>query len=185
MDTDGLVELVRAVAEPSRSLQRDERDGCLKLAFALQDVLRRKWASIVCQHPNEPAMFTYMADGWGAMINKTIRRPIPGSHLVVTRAGRLRQEFLLQRGIGSISLPTGETSHVMLVQEPIGLGKGRKAGHHFTAACDCFDSMRMLGHKGACIHFVVLDDSKMWRPIPCTGSARQAYSKLLLRTLTH
>ncbi len=75
--------------------------------------LDRKWACTVEEHRDGTAMAIYIADGWGAFCRSNTKVRIEGH--TVTRNGRNRHEFLLERRILKVPAPDGTTNTFMRV----------------------------------------------------------------------
>ena len=77
-----------------------------------------------------------------------------GEH-VTRREGRLRHEFLLERGL----LRCGGANGTLcwLFRAPRGLGRGRTAGHCFASGCEFQNTPRRRGHLGPCINLYIFD----------------------------
>ena len=128
-------QMVLRFSQVSYVLSASERVAALKISFAIKKFLQRKALRTLAAFPHEPCMMLYIADGWGATVFNTLKAAIPGSHLVITRKGRYRHEFLLQRGLLRISLVTGNTLLLPLLEDPIGRVHGLGAWHAFNVVC--------------------------------------------------
>ena len=97
-----------------------------------------------------------MSDGWGGDVRSVVTARSGGAQLVLRR-GKLRQEFLLQRGFMKKQSVDGAMATCMRVAEPLGLGLGRGAWSVFQAACDWEAIPRVLGATGITISCYVFD----------------------------
>jgi hypothetical protein len=138
-------------------MNKPEAFAASKISFAIKKFLQRKALQSLAAFPREPSMLVYMADGWGASITNKFTKPVPGTHLVVTRKGKFRHEFLLQRGLVRQSLSTGEQRLFTLIEDPLGLSKGKGSWNVFTANLDFFPTLRHLGCTGVTINVYLLD----------------------------
>jgi hypothetical protein len=63
----------------------------------------------------------------------------------------------LQRGIIRVDSLLGAELAKIIVKEPIGMHRGKKTGHVFTASCEFLGTLRQSGCKGICINAYVQD----------------------------
>lgn len=75
-----------------------------------------------------------------------------GTHARITRGGKFRDEFLLQRQLIKVST-RGGTQQVMICEDPVGLQKGKTALHVFVAGCEMRPTLRHLGHRGVVVNW--------------------------------
>jgi hypothetical protein len=154
------IEFKRMVLQFSRVgyvLTKTEVTAALKISYAIKKHLQRKALQSLAAFPREPSMMIYMADGWGASVSETLTKPVSGTHLVVTRKGRFRHEFLLQRGLVRQSLSTGEQKLFTLMEDPLGLSKGKGSWNVFSANLMFFPTLRHIGCTGVTINVYLLD----------------------------
>ena len=117
---------------------------------------QHEWRRIITTNPNDAVLTVYMSDGWGGDVRSTCTAKSGAQY--VLRRGKLRQEFLLQRGfIKKKQSFDGAMSTCMRVAEPLGLGLGRGAWSVFQAACDFEAIPRVLGATGITISCYVFD----------------------------
>ena len=136
MEPIELKKMVSRFSQVGYVMKEPEVFAASKIAFAIKKFLQRKALQSLAAFPREPSMLVYMADGWGASITNQFIKPVPGTHLVVTRKGKFRHEFLLQRGLVRQSLSTGEQRLFTLIEDPLGLSKGKGSWNVFTANLD-------------------------------------------------
>ena len=156
MELDEFLDTIRRLKQPSLCLSKADKALTFKLAYAFRVFQRRRLRELVDCAPYDPAMLVVMADGWGSFISNTVKEAIPGSHLTITRNGKLRHEFILQRGL-AVFQRESVSERVMLFEAPIGMGKGRKTGHNYQATCDFLPLLREVGHKGLVLHLYLVD----------------------------
>ena len=154
MDASALVRLALLLGRVGGQLSATETGQAHRLSQAIQHGMRARWEELVREHPDDVILTVYMSDGWGADTASHHRVPL-GLHTVV-RAGKLRHEFLLQRGLIRVYRRDGEVLLAQQVFEPVGLAAGRTALHCFTAICSGAPLSRHLGAKGICISAYIL-----------------------------
>ena len=157
MEVDDFIDTMHRLSRPSTSLLARDRTLALTVAHAFRTFQRQRLQQLVFQYKDEPAMFVYMADGWGAKIKSSMSCAVPDSHLVINRVGHLRHDFVLQRGLALFCRPDGGVEKLLVMEWPIGMGNGRKTGHNCSASCDFFTSLRALGHEGMNIQLYLVD----------------------------
>ena len=161
------IEFKRMVLQFSRVgyvLTKTEVTAALKISYAIKKHLQRKALQSLAAFPREPSMMIYMADGWGASVFETLTKPVSGTHLVVTRKGRFRHEFLLQRGLVRQSLSTGEQKLFTLMEDPLGLSKGKGSWNVFSANLMFFQLCGTLDAQGLPLTFTCWMErcSQLW-----------------------
>ena len=114
------------LSQVKHTLTKPELFKVLKLSHAIRTFLRQRLEELAVSS-HDPSMLVVMSDGWGASITKTIKLQFPGSYVMTTKNGKFRHEFVLQRGLFRSTLLTGHTNLLFLLEEPIGLSKGKKA----------------------------------------------------------
>ena len=157
MEPVEFTEMVLRLTQVSLVLSDADRLAVLKVSYTIRKLLRQKVVAVLAEHRHDPTMITYMADGWGATVFQKFRAPLPGTHLIITRKGRYRHEFLLQRGLIRISPLAGGSILVPLIEQPLGLGLGKSAWNVFRASNDFFPSLRFSGQTGVVINLYLLD----------------------------
>ena len=156
MEPDELRRTVLQLSQVKHALTKPEHLKVLKLSHAIRTFLRRRLEELAVSS-HGPSMLVVMSDGWGASITKTIRLQFPGSHVATTRKGKFRHEFLLQRGLFRSTLLTGHTDLLFLLEEPIGLSKGKKAWNVYVGNQQWLPTLRQLGHKGITLSVYLAD----------------------------
>ena len=96
MDLGEFVTRLERFIAAGATLKGSEAIEALRVADVLKRLSRQRAADAIAAHPLEPAVMMHMGDGWGAWCNTSTMKSIPGTHLVVTRIGEFRHEFLLQ-----------------------------------------------------------------------------------------
>ena len=119
--------------------------------------------------PEAPSLTVYMSDGWSADVSSWCQK-LTGEH-VVRRRGKLRWEFLLQRGILKILTGDDRIEVAVKLSEPICLSSGRKAWSFFTAGCAFLPVPRNLGARGTTTS-VHLYDGALFSPLRKHFTAR-------------
>ena len=157
MEPQQFREMVLKLAQVKISFSDVDRDNAIKVSYTIRKFLQQRALATLQRFRFEPTLFIYMADGWGATVFDMVKLPIPGTHLVVTRSGRYRHEFLLQRGLIRISTLAEGTVLLPLIEEPLGMGLGKSAWNVYHASRDFFPSLRHAGQTGVCINLYLAD----------------------------
>eukprot|EP00928_Gymnodinium_smaydae_P100190 TRINITY_DN9770_c0_g3_i2.p1 TRINITY_DN9770_c0_g3~~TRINITY_DN9770_c0_g3_i2.p1 ORF type:complete len:527 (+),score=53.94 TRINITY_DN9770_c0_g3_i2:37-1581(+) len=124
---------------------------------AIQEVSRKKEFQMLKEHRRRPLLVQYMSDGWSCRVRERLHEGLE-DYAHVTRSGRLRLEFLLQRGffVGNcFSLAHAE--RVMVLGDPRALRQGRSAWNIFQARVEFFPLPRVAGHRGPLTNVYVFD----------------------------
>ena len=149
--------MIKKHCQPSHCLDRTEYREALKLADVLKHFTRQRAEHSVSTSIDSPAVLTHMSDGWGSWCNsRTKSAQLDGSHLVTTRTGKFRHEFLLQRVLLRQRDDSGDRVF-MLVGDPEGLGKGKGAWNVWTGSCRFMKTLREMGHRGVCANVYLMD----------------------------
>ena len=157
MEPDEFIEMVKQLSQVKRTLKDDEVSNALMVSYAVKRFMRRKLETLIQDSPRDISMLVFMCDGWGASVSETIRDNFPGSHLTVTRKGRFRHEFLLQRAMFRSVDPSDITKIMHLLDDPIGLKLGKKAWNVFIANSEWLPTLRELGCKGITLSIYLAD----------------------------
>lgn len=157
MHADDFVALCEHFSTVGNSLSAKDVRDVIRLSATLQKFMQDDLQRFITRHCEEPVMQVYINDGWSRMLNGKFTSTVKGSHLRVCRNGKLRHEFLLQRGIVRVNSLLGEELANIIVKEPIGMHLGKKTGHVFTASCEFLGTLRQSGCKGICINAYIQD----------------------------
>ena len=147
---------VRQLSIASAVFDQPDIDFCLKCSDCARRFQCGKFRCILRENNTQPALFCCMSDGWGATVRSTQNLHCCGSHLSVTRKGRFRHEFLLQFGILRVLSLDSSIAETFVVEEPLGLNRGKSAWNIFAAACE-WPTLRACGHQGICLNMHVQD----------------------------
>ena len=131
MEPSKLVALVRSLSNASQNLTHAELVNCHRLSHVVQAASQHEWRRIITTSPHDAVLTVYMSDGWGGDVRSVCTARSGGAQLVLRR-GKLRQEFLLQRGFMKKQSVDGAMATCMRVAEPLGLGLGRGAWSVFS-----------------------------------------------------
>ena len=129
------------------------------MAAAILEYQQTRFSQAVLQHVHEPMALVYLSDGWARVVSETRKSSInvEDTCVRVMRKGKLRHEFLCQRGFLLCDTFEGNEIFNVLYAEIVGLKKGATAAHVFTAACEFLDTLRQAGHRGICWNVYVQD----------------------------
>ncbi len=103
-------------------LKKPELATVYLLADVFSNYSNLKWERLLAAYPDAPSLTVYMSDGWSADVSSWCQKLI-GEH-VVRRRGKLRWEFLLQRGILKIITGDDRIEVAVKMSEPICLSSG-------------------------------------------------------------
>jgi len=94
----------------------------------------------------DPVCFTYQSDGWSAFVSEAITHESFGTTL--TRYGRTRKEFLLERLVVK-TMDTSRTIHSrMMLRPPRPLDDGQSCWNIMRACSEFYPTPRGCGHTG-------------------------------------
>ena len=155
MDPDAFVQLVQELSVVSKCLNPSELADCYRLSHVFQSYGDEKIATMIQTNQHNPVLVSYISDGWSADTNSCSTAEIGSYH--VFRRGKLRVEFVLQRGLLKVRENDGTIKAAFKIAEPVGMSNGKKAWHFFTAGCEFMDSPRILGALGIIVGVYVFD----------------------------
>jgi len=155
MEPNEFVSMVHSLAGVAQTLSEGQVDDCHRLSDIICNYSQLKWERLIVSNPDAPSLSVYMADGWSADVASYVTDKV-GSTLV-RRRGKLRHEFLLQRGLLNILTGDGRMVFAVKFSEPIGMARGRKAWNFFTAGCEFSSLSRHLGSTGIAISIYLFD----------------------------
>jgi hypothetical protein len=157
MEPDEFKRMVLQFGQVKHVLSKSDRIEAYKISHALQQHFKRKLEDFALQFSQDPCALVLMSDGWGATVTETIKEQFPGSHLTVTRKGKFRHGFLLNRALFRTTSADGVTKLMALLQEPIGLSNGKKAWNVFVGNYQWLPVLRTLGCTRITISIYVAD----------------------------
>ena len=152
-----LADFQKLVRRYARIPQEHAMTEALKLAHVLTTYSQQQVMCALRAFPDAPVLWMHGSDDWGCDVPKTVCRLVPNSGLKVTRNGRLRQEFLLQRGFLRRRRPGGTHALIAVVGNPRGLGCGRSAFHIMAAIMEWQPLLRGQGFNGPQATIYLLD----------------------------
>lgn len=162
-----------------RCLNSAEGLQALVLADAIKRFTRQRAERAIQSSATSPAVMTHMSDGWGAWCNTTSRgTPTQGTHLVTTRTGKFRHEFLLQRALLRVHTADGQAIF-LLAGDPEGLNKGKGAWNVFSGTVRFMRTLREMGHRGLCANVYVVDGA-LYQSLARKFIARHRLQAMLL-----
>ena len=162
MEPSQFRDLVMMHCQTGRVESNGDLDVVHRLGTVICDRLQAKLDSLLRINRTRPVLCAYLSDGWGAKVSS--RCAITHGDHVVVRHGKVRHDFLLERGIFRMRRPDGESDIAFLTGPPRGLSKGKSAWNMFSAACEFQGSTRVCGHEGIIIN-VVLQDGMLFEPV--------------------
>ena len=179
MDLAAFRERLSYHEQESACLNSEEKREALVLADCSKRFSRQRAQRAIQLEPEVPMLMVHMSDGWGAWCNTTSKSDvIPGTHLVVTRTGNFRHEFLLQRALVRLRDVAGGQRLFLLVGDPEGLNKGKGAWNVLAGACRFMKTLREMGHRGLCAN-VYIADGALYQPLARTFAARHRFQAKL------
>ena len=158
MNCSDFLDFVHEQTRATVVLSSDETDDAIKLAHVLKQYTRDQVSHAISRAPGQPALLMHISDGWSGECQSHIKRVVPGTHLVITRKGKFRHEFLLQRLLfRQLDARSGDDTLLTVVGDPQGLHRGKKAWNVFVGACSFFSTLRAQGHRGLCANIYLAD----------------------------
>ena len=97
MDLDSFRDLFKRLSKVGSTYTQADMEDALKLSYASQRFSLDSLKRLASDHRHRPAILVSMADGWGASVTKSVSLLYPGTHTRVTRRGKYRHEFMLER----------------------------------------------------------------------------------------
>jgi len=156
MATDQLRAEFVSMTKVGRSLAgKDELLQASKLAEALKAHLRSKAQALLRNAEGGVVMLSYQCDATSYLVNSTSSVATAGKS--VARSGKHLEEFLLQKGVLRARKPGSIGEVALLVGDPCPLTNGKKATHHFWAACKFHPLLRRERPDGLCIFHCAAD----------------------------
>ena len=119
MEVPDLVALFKRLAIVGLCYSDDDVNAALILSYTLQQFWQRRYEGLVADNQERPALICYMGDGWGASVNEALAVKFPGSHVRVSRNGKYRHEFLLQRAVYRIDTGGGNQAVGHFLSSPL------------------------------------------------------------------
>ena len=138
------------------SLTDAEEDTVNRLAFVMTRCLRHKFEKLIPENRRQPALFTYMSDGWGSTVTSRFPAAVAvGKHVI--RNARFRHEFLLQLGLLKVRQSDGRIASAVVLDGAVSLRNGKRSWQCLTAGCEFLPKMRHAGLEGVVSSFYVFD----------------------------
>ena len=121
----------------------------LKWAVIFSAFLERECSSLVIRPGGafaDPSFLHYQSDGWSTFVSSRHLAQV-GAYRV-TRTGRARNEFLLERVIFKAIDPTGNISSKLLIKPARPMDEGIAGWNVFSAACGFHTHFEECGSRG-------------------------------------
>ena len=153
MDPSVLQQRHVELSRPS-AMSNATRHESIQISNALQSYLRERVdKQLRDAGASSPAMYVYLSDGWGCFVQDTFE----DTRFRVTRRGKHRAEFLLERAIVFTLDADDRIVSSMLCKMPRGMSAGRKGWNVFTAACEFCPTLRYMGAPGITVSLYLQD----------------------------
>lgn len=156
MDGAALRDRIRDLTVAGKPCTAPDMAETRKIVDCLIDCLREKAHTMIRSNTDGACMIAYASDGWSGSI-QSMTRASDGHHLVVTRRGKRRHEFLLERAFVRTLRPDGTHHMKVLLDRPRGLGAGKTAWNMFSGAIEFVETLRVQGCRGVSIQFYCMD----------------------------
>jgi len=102
---------------------------------------------------SDPSFVSYQSDGWSAFVSDTEIISVDGHR--VTRRGRAKREFLLERAVYKTITPSGEIKGYIMARPPRPMTEGCGGWEIFAASTSSCPMLRRKGHEGmAASHYL-------------------------------
>jgi hypothetical protein len=139
---------IRSLLEVLQSTDVDMDDEHLKLlrktCCVLEGMTAERCRNIVRMAGNRPCLQVFQSDGWSTDIRSRTHSKADG--VSVSRTGRLRTEFVVQRTM--VKAQVGGQMHLGIkVERPRPLAS-KKCSDVWSAACDHAGMLKLHGHTG-------------------------------------
>ena len=151
-----LVALYKDYGVASKFLSREEAFVCPKLVEVGKAFLWAKARSLVTRAAGKAILYSYGSDGTPLLAQSTSVTSLGDGSRRVRKAGHA-VEFLMQKAFLTFRSHSGEKQVQCLFRDPVNLSSGKSAWHSFTAACQFFPMLRVLGHTGITLSHYVFD----------------------------
>ena len=155
--TATFLERVFCLAAPSAALGHHAITEIRRLLACAQSALQRRWDFLLATacREKQPVLCVYGSDGWGTNLHEGHAYEVGGC--IVRRAGKVRAEFLLERGILKTIDVDLHIEMAMRISVPRSLTLGKLGWHMFGAAVDYEDFLRVRVPSGICMSWVLQD----------------------------
>jgi hypothetical protein len=148
--------LLRKLTVVSASLTTADLELAYQMGDAFQDHQRIKFDTMVEDNCDRPCLYAYFNDGWSAFVASSTTTSYADAPSV-TRKGKYKHEFMLERALLKV-MPTADTTEMAMLMAPIRtLAVGKKAWNFFTGICEFYPLLREVGHKHICISAYLFD----------------------------
>jgi hypothetical protein len=161
----------RRLAAAATTLDKKDLLEADRLCEGFKEWQRAAALELVGRARGQPALLHYEADCTSFLTEVTGTSQTSG--LRVVRKGLALQELLSQRGHLRTRLPSGEDVVVLLHADSLPMDHGKRATHHFVAACNFWPMLRRVGHEGISI-FALSADRAILAPLDRLLRQRQA-----------
>ena len=180
MDPDGLLALMETLTVPGKTLENAELDTAYRLVCACMHTMRQREHRLRDRCSDMPLLQVYMSDGWTC---ETSVRHVQnaGTESRVASEGKVKHEFLLERGILRCRGAAGSEDIVFQLGVPRALTKGKTHENFFAFACEFLKPARLRGHVGPLCSVLVLDGNPLNNAMGDLLEGRQSmmYSAIL------
>ena len=141
-------------------MTQEQVDCVHKSCAIIEDLTMEKAKRLVIDSGDRPCLHCFMSDGWSCDIRNQDRDFV--GKVSVSRTGRLRTEFAMERSIIKARDQHGEMKCVVVVARPRPLA-GKKCLDLWVAGTEFFPMMKLIGHSGISVS-VYLQDGLFAKP---------------------
>ena len=154
MDADVVRSWLRDLSAVGTDLDSEGDRALMRACAIIEDMTASKCKRLITEAGDRPVLQVYMSDGWTTDVNSKDGGFV--GHVRVTRSGRLRTEFCIQRVIVKSKVGEQDMQLAIKIERPRCLA-GKKCGDLWTAAFDFQPTLKMMGHRGVSISIYLQD----------------------------
>lgn len=147
---DRMRSLLRKHGTPSCVFDREGTRTNMQLAEIVKSLLWTKASAMVDRFKTRPLLYSYSADST-TVVCQSIAVCGGKTGRLLRRTGKLRAEFLLQRGVLVAKDLDDKAVVEHLIMDPLLMKHGKSAAHVFSAFLEFRDHPRTSGHRGIVI----------------------------------
>ena len=153
MDPSQIQELIHELQSPALEMDLEQLASAHKACAILEDITADRCREVIKLAGKGLVLQVYMSDGWSC----DMRSRVSSCHgdIIVSRAGRMRTSFVLERSI--LKCNRGGEWHLgVKIQRPRPLAT-KKCADIWCAASEFCLVLALTGHKGIGIHVLIQD----------------------------
>ena len=169
LDVDAIRSLVQVLQSTDVDLDDEHLKLMRKTCCVLEAMTAERCRNIVRMAHNRPCLQMFQSDGWSTDIRSRFHSKSEG--VSVSRTGRLRSEFVVQRTM--VKAQVGGQMHLGIKIERPRLLASKKCADIWSAACDHAGMLKLQGHTGISLT-MYLQDGLFAKPFGARMRGRHA-----------